>query len=123
MFGIVAVLGYDARSEATDAPPSAVATPAAPVVAPPPIKVVIHRVPATSLESQTEVVEVGTVAGVAVEPVVTATTTPEPIVLTADPVVRTVTVSAPGGSGSASGSATPAPASAPAPTATTSGSR
>ena len=115
MFGIVTLLGLNTPTTKADIPdqgtsPSsglAAARLAEPAVAPP-VKVVIHRVePTTNLTDTTA-----------------ATADPAlrtgPIELTANPVVRTVTVAAPATSGTRAVAAAPAPQ--PAPTATTSGS-
>ena len=109
MFGIVTLLGLNTpttQADTTDPETPAPSTlPTARFVEPavaPPVKVVIHRVEATV--SSTDPVEPP--AG--------------PIELTANPVVRTVTVAAPASGGGRATTAAPAPQ--PAPTATTSGS-
>jgi hypothetical protein len=112
MFGIVTLLGLNTPTTQADTPdpetPAPSTLPTARFVEPavaPPVKVVIHRVEATV--SSTDPVEVP--AG--------------PIELTANPVVRTVTVAAPAAAPASGGrAATAAPAPQPAPTATTSGS-
>jgi hypothetical protein len=128
MFGIVTVLGLDhpfiGAEESPDPPsPPPVTTPAAP-----PIQVVIHRIPATVAPTSPNPPAPPSTAEVRPDP--TAAT--EPIVLTATPVVRTVTVAGPRQASTTGRSSRPtpqagSPASAPTPApappaATTSGS-
>jgi hypothetical protein len=110
MLGIVTLFGL--QNPADGSTPSAVATvPPAPPVAPP-VQVVIHRIPASTVP--------GTPA---VDPAAAAAA-PQPVQLTARPVVRAVTPAAPSRSRSSSSSSpSAAPAPAPAPVATTSGSK
>jgi hypothetical protein len=118
MFGIVTVLGLDnpvsGADEAVTPVASVAPTPTAPLqAAPPPVQVVIHRVPATAVPTTT-VVEATTVS----EAVPAA-----PVQLTANPVVQTITVAAPSQPQASSRASSSASAPAPAPAATTSGSK
>ncbi|HRB04733.1 MAG TPA: hypothetical protein PLP26_15275 [Ilumatobacteraceae bacterium] len=127
MFGIVTMFGLASATTGANAsaPIQPVAQPVAPVVAPP-VQVVIHRIPATTgPTAPLDVVADGDPAGV---PGVVA---PQPVQLTANPVVQTVTVAAPSAprssgtstqAGPAAQAPQPAPTPAPAPAATTSGS-
>lgn len=127
MFGIVTVLGLDnpvSGAEKTgQTVPATQPTAPVPVVAPaPPIQIVIHRVPA-SVDPQAAPEPARPVT--APVPTVEAPAPPSPVQLTANPVVQTITVSAPARPRSQTSSApAPAPqqAPAPAPAATTSGS-
>jgi hypothetical protein len=125
MFGIVTMFGLGSATTGADAsaPIPPVAQPVAPVVAPP-VQVVIHRIPATTgPTAPLDVVAEGDPAGVA------GVVAPQPVQLTANPVVQTVTVAGPSaprssGTSTQAGPAAQAPraAPAPAPAATTSGS-
>ena len=86
------------------------------VAAPQPVQVVIHRIPATTDPTAPVLDAAG------VDPAVVAdVVAPQPVQLTANPVVQTVTVAG-NSQPRSSGSSAPAPAPAPAPAATTSGS-
>ncbi|MGI9644518.1 MAG: hypothetical protein ACR2O6_04330, partial [Ilumatobacteraceae bacterium] len=104
MFGLLTILGLAGRTSADDPPASGTAPPDAPST---PVKIVIHRGgPALPAAAATPTV------GMSDPDVAEASTAGEPagpIELTANPVIRTITVEAPA-------------APAPAPTATTSGS-
>lgn len=91
LLGIVGVLGLD-NTAATNETKTGEATPVVQHPAPPPIQVVVHRIPATrtTAPSQPATTASGD-ADATPAPAVPAT----PIVLTAQPVVRTVTVDAP----------------------------
>ena len=107
MFGLVALFGF-ASSAAGDVSAPAPAESAAGAVVPPPLKIVIHRPavtsPASSLPAATMPVE---------PPSTSAEVAADPIVLTAEPVVRTVTVTVPGRSAGATATAqSPAPSPA-----------
>lgn len=106
MFGIVGLLALD--HSLTSADGSSGVPAAAP--APPPIRVVVHRIPAPVAAGPDVAGPAGSTNSSTPFPSEPQGTS-EPIVLTANPVVRNVTVAA------------PAPASAPVPTATTGGSR
>jgi hypothetical protein len=120
MLGIVTVLGLDNPVNGADqsitptvpVPP----TPTAPTsIAGPPVQIVIHRVPVSSVP--------GNVVDAEAAPLPGETVPAGPVQLTANPVVQTVTVAAPSQPRSSSqASSAPAPAPAPAPAATTSGS-
>jgi hypothetical protein len=119
MFGIVTVLGLD--NPASGADESITRTvPAAPAAssstAVPQVQIVIHRVPASSVPSSGVVAAEAEGAAALAESILTA-----PVQLTANPVVQTITVAAPGQPRSSS-QASSSPAPAPAPAATTSGS-
>jgi hypothetical protein len=121
MLGIVTVFGLDSAATVADAPPPAqpVVQPLTPVAARP-VQVVIHRIPATTDPAAPVVDAAGVDPAVVAEAVA-----PQPVQLTANPVVRTVTVAGPSqprSSGSSAPATQAAPAVAPAPAATTSGS-
>ena len=103
MLGIVTVFGLDSAATVADAPPPVqpVVQPLTPVAAPP-VQVVIHRIPATT-DPAAPVVDAGVDPAVVAEAVA-----PQPVQLTANPVVRTVTVAGPSQPRS-SGSSAPAP--------------
>jgi hypothetical protein len=113
MLGIVGVLGLDHPFTSDEQPVPAPVTPTAMSPVPPPIQVVVHRIPASTVVPSEPIPEIAettlteTPTSAPVEAVVSAA----PIVLTANPVVQTVTVAA------------PSQASAPAPAATTHGSK
>jgi hypothetical protein len=105
MFGLVALFGF-ASSAAGDVSAPAPAESATGVVVPPPLKIVIHRPavtsPASSLPASTMPVEPSSTS---------AEVAADPIVLTAEPMVRTVTVTVPGrSSGATAQSPAPSPA-------------
>ena len=102
MLGLVTMLGF-AGGSAAESPQPTVAPPAPAQ----PIKIVIHRSPAAAATPNT------TTTATPAEPTAAAPT--GPIELTANPVVRTITVQAP--------AAAQPSAPAPQPTATTNGSR
>ncbi len=108
MFGIVGVLGFDHPFTPADESVPTPVTPDAVAPTPPPIQVVVHRVPASTIVPTEPDVAVAQAS--VVEPNAATAEAAAPIVLTANPVVQTITV------------ATPAQASAPAPAATTRGS-
>ena len=120
MLGIVTMFGLDSAATVADAQPPAQppAQPVTLVAAPQPVQVVIHRIPATTDPTAPVLDAAG------VDPAVVAdVVAPQPVQLTANPVVRTVTEagnSQPRSSGSSAPAAQVAPA--PAPAATTSGS-
>ena len=132
MFGIVTLLGLDYSATQADSAdtvtPLASTVPGSPAVQPavaPPVKVVIHRVDPTAEtgksqakdQTKNRAAKRAKKRDAATQPVVEA----GPIELTANPVVRTVTVAAPAAT-SASTATAAAPAPQPAPAATTSGS-
>lgn len=128
MLGIVTVLGLDhpfvGAGDPTPPPPPDTISPVSP-----PIQVVVHRIPATA-PAATPAIEAATNPPDSAGTEVPSTSeAPSPIVLTANPVVQTVTVTGPPRSApTRATSSSPAPApqasapSAPAPAATTSGS-
>lgn len=104
MFGIVTVLGMNNPISQAEAPEPPAPQPA---VAPP-VEVRVHMIPAAStVPAAARAISVGAAS---------------PIELTANPVVRTITVAAPTQAQPQVGAAPSAPASQPAPVATTSGS-
>lgn len=98
MFGILTALGRATPASSTDTQ-----VPHGPAPAPQPIRIVIHRVPTTVADQPAVAPAIDQVEAVA------PTAPGAPIELTAEPVVRTITVES-------------APAPRPAPVATTSGS-
>ena len=114
MFGIVTVLGMNSLTSQAEAP-----TPepqSSQTVVAPPVEVRVHLIPASTAVADREVpIEVGTPAQVDSTPA-------RPIELTANPVVRTITVAAPAQARAVSQAAPSAPAPQAAPVATTSGS-
>lgn len=105
MFGLVALFGF-ASSATGDVSAPAPAESATGVVVPSPLKIVIHRPavtsPASTLPTSTTPAEPSSTS---------AEVAADPIVLTAEPVVRTVTVTVPGRSaGATAQSPAPSPA-------------
>ena len=106
LFGMVAFLGFDAPTYGTSADDSlAIVAPSAPPeIAPSPIRIVIHRVPATT--TAPPVTQAPPPVALDAAPLTTApSTTAAPVELTATPIVETITVAAP--------APAPGPASAP----------
>jgi hypothetical protein len=119
MLGIVTVLGLDnpvngADESITPTVPAQPSPTAPTTIAAPPVQIVIHRVPASSVPGTDDV-------EAEAAPLPAGTVPAGPVQLTANPVVQTVTVAAPSQSRSSS-QASSSPAPAPAPAATTSGS-
>lgn len=111
MLGIVGVLGLDHPRTPEEQTVTTPGTPAAVAPAPPPIEIVVHRIPPPTIAPPAPALDVDdALRGTSVEAPAAADDPPTPIVLTPDPVVRTVTVAA------------PAQTSDPTPTATTRGS-